>query len=235
MTTSEPLSYATPPAFVPRRNPLCPICNERPVSAKTLYGHAVCKKCLYRFANRRQLAYVVDSLIFTLPVYLILLRIERSTALAEVPVALVTFLVGIVVTLIFILRDGIDGRSPGKRLAGVQVVDVVSAEPISFAQSFKRNWWFLLGLIPIAGGFISLAIVVTIVLQMNKGPRLGDRAARTRVIWKRYADRPVFGGTDERCRSCNYDLTGNESGRCPECGEPAPAPPVATATLAAQP
>jgi len=28
-------------------------------------------------------------------------------------------------------------------------------------------------------------------------------------------------GVDPACRSCGYDLTGNVSGRCPECGTPA--------------
>jgi rubrerythrin len=26
-------------------------------------------------------------------------------------------------------------------------------------------------------------------------------------------------GTDGQCRKCGYDLTGNVSGVCPECGE----------------
>jgi hypothetical protein len=27
-----------------------------------------------------------------------------------------------------------------------------------------------------------------------------------------------YWGTPERCYKCAYDLTGNESGKCPECG-----------------
>lgn len=27
-----------------------------------------------------------------------------------------------------------------------------------------------------------------------------------------------YWGTPEKCPHCDYDLTGNESGRCPECG-----------------
>ena len=29
----------------------------------------------------------------------------------------------------------------------------------------------------------------------------------------------------DRCTRCRYDLTGNQSGICPECGEPTPAEP----------
>lgn len=38
------------------------------------------------------------------------------------------------------------------------------------------------------------------------------------LLWWR--DRPPPTG---HCRNCGYDLTGNISGRCPECGEPTPA------------
>lgn len=165
-----------------------------------------------------QLAYVVDSVLLTLPAIPLVLLVERTASIGEVAEFLVGLAIGVAVTAIFTLRDGIDGRSPGKRLTGVQVVDADTGAPISFGQSFRRNWWFLLGQIPVVGGLISLALVITVIVQMNKGPRLGDQAARTRVIWRRYADSPVFGGHDLRCRSCGYDLTGNTSGRCPECG-----------------
>ena len=57
---------------------------------------------------------------------------------------------------------------------------------------------------------------------------MGDRFARTRVIWKQYARSPVFGGDGMLCHSCGYDLTGNESGICPECGTGVPAMAMAT-------
>jgi hypothetical protein len=40
----------------------------------------------------------------------------------------------------------------------------------------------------------------------------------TLLLWHR--DRKLRPG---HCRKCDYDLTGNTSGRCPECGEPIPA------------
>ena len=42
--------------------------------------------------------------------------------------------------------------------------------------------------------------------------RVGYRKMR----WKTCAIDPIF------CVSCNYDLTGNVSGVCPECGSPIP-------------
>ena len=41
----------------------CPLCGGAITQRKvlTLYGQEVCKKCYYGFANRRQLAFLVDS------------------------------------------------------------------------------------------------------------------------------------------------------------------------------
>ena len=44
---------------------------------------------------------------------------------------------------------------------------------------------------------------------------LATVALAGRVALWRYRRRAVPPG---RCRSCGYDLTGNTSGRCPECG-----------------
>lgn len=43
----------------------------------------------------------------------------------------------------------------------------------------------------------------------------GAVAVPTALLWWR--DRPFPSG---HCRQCGYDLTGNVSGRCPECGTP---------------
>jgi hypothetical protein len=50
----------------------------------------------------------------------------------------------------------------------------------------------------------------------------------TAIVWWLAPRRYVPG----HCRSCGYDLTGNVTGRCPECGTPAPkagAPPSSQA------
>lgn len=44
--------------------------------------------------------------------------------------------------------------------------------------------------------------------------------AVTGIAWQ---SKPVF--PDNRCHQCDYDLTGNVSGICPECGTPIPTPP----------
>jgi uncharacterized RDD family membrane protein YckC len=228
---SAHLDYASVPTG------LCPICNERQVSHKTLYGYPICKKCLYRFANRRQIAYLIDSILFTVPLVGVSFLLEpmlAAVSITDFQSEIVTTVIALGFNTLFNMKDGFNGQSPGKRLTGVQVIDETTGRPISFVQSFKRNWMFLLGVLPFAGPWISLAIVITIIIQMTKGYRLGDRLAGTRVIWKKYADSPVFGGKGMLCRSCRYDLTGNQSGLCPECGTPV-ATPVATRVHVAGP
>ena len=212
---STTISYAGP------QHTVCSLCHQRPAWKKSLYGHPVCKKCYYRFANRRQLAYLVDALLFALiafPVgYLLGLQLE-GVVTTELMFEVIFTPVALVLNCLFIMKDGFNGQSPGRRLTGVQVLDDVSGRPISFGQSFKRNAVLLVGTIPVIGQFASLVVVVIIAVQLNKGYRLGDRFAKTRVIWKRYARSPVFGGDGLLCHSCGYDLTANESGICPECG-----------------
>lgn len=217
--TAATLSYASPKSGV------CPLCHDRPTWKKTLYGHPVCKKCYYRFANRRQLAYLVDAVIFAVVVMVLMLMSAglyaglMTDALTEM---IVLEVIGLAAGCVFIMKDGFNGQSPGKWLTDVQVLDEHSGQPISFGQSFKRNMILLLGHVPVIGPLASLVVVITLAIQLNKGYRTGDRFANTRVIWKRYARSPVFGGDGMLCASCGYDLTGNDSGVCPECGTAVP-------------
>ena len=52
--------------------------------------------------------------------------------------------------------------------------------------------------------------------------RLGMIGISAILIWlPRKADQNGRG----RCKKCDYNLTGNQSGICPECGLPIPPPP----------
>jgi rubrerythrin len=61
-------------------------------------------------------------------------------------------------------------------------------------------------------------IILIIAFQVGKGYRLGDPFANTRVVWRKYAHLPMFGGDALVCSGCGYNLMGNVSGVCPECG-----------------
>lgn len=192
----------------------CPLCgsDKKMHKAKLLYGTPVCRKCLYKFANRRQIGFMIDWLIW-LPVSLgIGVGLILFFDAVELPPLLehsIEFIIGwLLLPLIFNCKDGFAGHSLGKFICGVQVVDQETFEPVGFLASLKRNLPLMIPFMPLVVAFL-----------LNKGHRLGDGWAKSKVIWKKYANHPVFTG-QLACENCQYDLAGNVSGVCPECGTP---------------
>lgn len=74
--------------------------------------------------------------------------------------------------MVLLFKDGVNGRSPGKALNGLRVIDIDSNKPIGFIRSFQRN---LLLLVPLVG---EIAVFFT----MNLGIRPFDRWANCKVI-----------------------------------------------------
>lgn len=154
----------------------CPLCEKDKhmgKKAKPLYGQLVCKKCYSAFANRRQFAFLVDIILWSVcPAVLVLLAGlsgDESQALA------------VLLFPIFCLKDGLSSSSPGKAMMGVQVVDKTTGLPCEFGASFKRN-------LPLIIPFMALIVAA----QLQKGNRTGDGWANTRVIWKKYRDKAPF-------------------------------------------
>lgn len=212
-------------AGVPVTDDYCPICAralKRPSKAKELYGFRVCKKCRNGFANRRQGAFLVDWIILLWFPVVVILYLEDFFLGPPSPTPLlleylgldraVGFIITWIVPLLFYCKDGFGGMSLGKWIMGVQVVDVNTREPVGAKQSFKRNLVFL---IPLS--------VLVVALTMMKGRRWGDRWAHTVVIRRKYAFKAPFDPRGILCIECGYNLTGNVSGRCPECFTPIPA------------
>jgi hypothetical protein len=69
------------------------------------------------------------------------------------------------------------------------------------------EWWPTIRTLPPARRFIVVDIPLWIPLAVVAIP--------TGFLWRRERKRPRPG----HCRSCRYNLTGNVSGVCPECGE----------------
>lgn len=221
----------------------CPLCQKKVKAkkAKPLYGTKVCKKCYYGMANRRQFAYIIDagfwmfflvfisgfifcvigSLypdmtfyndIFVVSFDVLFDDISNSdrTLSSILFFSAVVFIRYIIFPMIFGLKDGFWGRSFGKNICGIEVLDRNTLQPIGFGQSFRRNLILVIPLMPllVAG-------------RLCKGYRLGDKWANTKVVLCKHRNHPVFTGS-LTCEECQYNLRGNVTGACPECGHPIP-------------
>jgi uncharacterized RDD family membrane protein YckC len=224
MTTPAPIvNYDTG-----GRGTKCAICMQRPPKKKT-YGYDVCSKCHYAFANRRQVAYLIDAIVLTainFSVNVALFYAARPllagvrVPLAEYPpFVMINYAVQLTLASLFICKDGFGGYSLGKLAMGVRVLDNSTGKPAGFLQSWKRHPFLYLSLFPYPYGAIAVVVIILVIAYQDAGGyRLFDKFAGTRVIWKKYAHLPIFGGNALVCESCRYDLQGNTSGTCPECG-----------------
>jgi uncharacterized RDD family membrane protein YckC len=164
----------------------CPLCgtSDHMHKAMPLYNHMVCRKCYYKFANRRQFAFFIDVVcwrLLTLPLF-VALGFAMGAAGVSVPaIKLTAGLLAYLLLLIFICKDSFFGHSPGKALMGVKAVDKTSGVPIGIGASFKRN-------LPLMIPFMPLIVAI----RLCKGNRTGDGWSNSKVIWKKYELSPVF-------------------------------------------
>ena len=202
----------------------CTLCRRirKPQAFRPLYGAMVCRRCRNGFAARRQLAFIFDwvlwNLVSTAALFagLFLLVSASQDSQADVAIFLVVG-VFVVAPLVFFLKDGFSGYSPGKAICGVRVINLATNRPAGFIASAKRN---LILFVP--------AMPFVVAFYLVPGERIGDGWADTRVIWRKYADHPVFTGVETpRCTVCRYDMTGNTTGVCSECGTSVARPAIA--------
>lgn len=198
------------PIFVGRNK--CPICSRMEILCTwvPLYGVRVCWPCSRAFTGLRELAFLIDILLFLLVV--LALSIILSNVLPGSPYSSKVVIVAYLGScLLFACKDGLAGMSLGKLLIGLQVVDAETGRPAGPVKSFLRN---LCVSIPLVSWFYMWAVAS----QLAEGPRCGDGLAGTRVIWRRHRYALPFAVSATVCWACGYELRGNVSGRCPECG-----------------
>jgi uncharacterized RDD family membrane protein YckC len=168
------------------QNVPCPLCaNAKHMKkAKALYGHMVCRKCYYAFANRRQFAFFIDIVTWRVAMFPVGFVLGLTMALAgfhRSEIYAVATIIGWLLLSVFFCKDSFAGQSPGKALCGVKVIDRESGQPATIGASFKRNLCLLIPFMPlIVGG------------RLCSGFRTGDKWAGTKVIWRKYADHPIF-------------------------------------------
>jgi uncharacterized RDD family membrane protein YckC len=176
-----------PPLPLSQQNPeICPLCekSKHMKKGKPLYGLLVCRNCYYSFANRRQLAFLFDNLFFSCIILMLVWGIQGVSNSSQGDIEGVVNVLGFIFFPVFCLKDGFSGRSLGKAICGVQVIDETTGEPCNFLASFKRNLpiW-----IPIMG--------LVVACQLCKGHRTGDKWSNTKVIWRKFATHPIFAPT----------------------------------------
>jgi len=169
----------------------CPLCGQKKhmKDVRLLYNHMVCRKCYYKFANLRQLAYFLDIIFLYIASFLagfiiaipLVIALGQGQMNADDVSNSLTCCLWPVITLAFMFKDGFSGHSLGKLICGVQVINEQTGEPGTMFLSFKRNLPLIIPVMPIVVAF-----------QLCKGYRIGDGWASTRVIWKKYRDNHVF-------------------------------------------
>lgn len=96
--------------------------------------------------------------------------------------------------------------------------------PLAISTTLRSKIWPAYATMPAEVGPIGAAPALTTlrVLTIPLLPPALLLFVATLFCWLRYWRRPAKPGL---CSQCGYDLTGNASGACPECGRPVPRPP----------
>ncbi|MCA9255221.1 MAG: RDD family protein, partial [Phycisphaerales bacterium] len=111
--------------------PHCPLCEESfgDLQFRFLYERPVCVPCVNAFARRRILAFIVDCL-FLAGLALIGALIGQ---IVDHPTFWRLLGLGVIPLLaLFLIRDGYDGQSPGKRLFDLQTIHAQTGAPVRF-------------------------------------------------------------------------------------------------------
>lgn len=159
--------------------PLCQRSDKKWEKAKPLYDVLVCKKCSDDFANLRTLAHVIDKVVWMFGPYMAMLTF--MSILPGLLAVCFAILMLLMMTIGFTLKDGFNGKSIGKRVLGLQVVDQNSGAPIGLWKSFLRNIVFYIPILPLIA-----------LLTLSKGKRIGDDWANSRVVWDKHLGKGPF-------------------------------------------
>lgn len=112
---------------------------------------------------------IISAVQLTLMLSLVFIPTIRSGRI-DLPVIVGKWAIIISITLsLYTMRDLLKGRSIGKRLMKLKIVDIKSGQPANLVQCFLRNVTSLIG-------------PVDFFYYHKKGFRLGDRLAGTAVV-----------------------------------------------------
>ncbi len=94
------------------------------------------------------------------------------------------FIIYVLSALYFLLRDSLKGKSFGKLILALTVINVERQKPADFADSMLRNSVLAVIIIPFIGWIIFCVVLLIIIIQILSGKqqRIGDHFAHTKVI-----------------------------------------------------
>jgi uncharacterized RDD family membrane protein YckC len=149
--------------------PYCNKCRAKPLRSQFYF----CRRCQASIQNRRFGAFIVDMFLFNyIPQLLIVpfLVVSGGTGIS------VVYLVQAAGGLLFLLHDALfRGAGPGKRLAGIQVVQAQDGvTPLTYWQGIVRSFIHAIPLFNLVDASVSY--------RDSLQRRYGDRWAKTRVI-----------------------------------------------------
>ncbi len=86
--------------------------------------------------------------------------------------------------LYFLLRDSLRGKSFGKLILALTVINIERQKPADLADSILRNSILAVIIIPFIGWIIFCFVLLIMIIQifLGKEQRIGDRFAHTKVI-----------------------------------------------------
>lgn len=163
---------------------LCPVCHThtdgKPL--RLIYDGYACRKCRNSLINRRALAWILDMIFLWIATYLLGFNLGFVLAVGGARIdadsaAAFGMLVGLIFSIFYLTKDGwIGGKSLGKGICGLKVVDRASLQPIGMGASFKRNLPLMIPFVP---------FVAAIQINSDDCHRIGEGWANTMVTFAR--------------------------------------------------
>lgn len=115
----------------------------------------------YGSLPKRFLARVLDGIIIGIPLGLLLI-FGLGLAADGIAYAILTAVANLAY---FMFLESSQGATLGKRILGMSVVGT-GGGTLSPERSFRRNWWLLLGIVPVIGPLASLGVTIYIAVTI---------------------------------------------------------------------
>jgi uncharacterized RDD family membrane protein YckC len=117
----------------------------------------------------------LDGLIVGVPLLIVLSALGLGPADGTGPQLVGGVISSVVAVAYFTYMESSSGQSLGKRILNLRTLGPDGGNPTQ-EQAFKRSAWYLLGIIPVVGGFVTLGVAIWIAVAISstgRGPHDG--------------------------------------------------------------